>query len=514
MTGAAGPLASGRAARSSRPRAGLVAIDLGASSARLLAGGLESGLLVAHEVARVSNAPVLLPDGLHWDILGLYSGMLAGLAAYARERGAVPSSIGIDGWAVDYGLLDGGGRLLGLPYHYRDRRTAGRVEQAVASLGPDVLYGTTGIQVMSINTVFQLLAERETSGYQVAARLLMIPDLVAYLLTGESRLERTNASTTQLVDIRTGDLSGELIAGLGLRADLFAPVVEPGEHVGTMLPDIAASVGLPGRPEVVAVASHDTASAVLAVPARSASFAYVVSGTWSLVGLELDTPVLGEASRAANFSNEGGIDGTVRFLKNVMGHWMLQECERSWARAGRPRRLTDLLVAARSREAFASVVDTADARFVEPGDLPARVRDACRDRGELVPADDVALVRCILDSMALAVSSALDEAARLADRDVGTVHVVGGGAANDLLLELIAAAAGREVVAGPLEASAIGNLLVQLRAAGLVRGRDEMRDLVERSFGTRRVAPDGPLVRSAQRAARRLGVGSGVRGGS
>ncbi len=484
----------------------LAAIDLGASSARVVAGRSECGRLVVEEVARVANVPVRLPDGLHWDLLGIYSGMLDGLARLSREHGRPPTSIGIDGWAVDYGLLDAGGRLLGPPYHYRDGRTSGKVDEAERVLGRETLYDVTGIQVMSINTVFQLLAERETAAYSAASRLLLLPDLVAFLLTGEARLERTNAATTQLVDVHTGELASDLVDRLGLRADLFAPFVEPGQHVGTVLPEIAAHAGIPGRPEVVAVASHDTASAVLAVPAATDDFAYVVSGTWSLVGLELDSPRTDSASRAANFSNEAGLDGTVRFLKNVMGHWMLQECERAWRREGHARETRTLLDAARSCPPFACVVDTSDVRFAVPGDMPGLVRRCCAELGEPVPVVDAALVRCILDSMAIAIARALDEGARLARRDVATVHLVGGGAASVLVPELVAAATGRDVVAGPVEASAIGNLLVQLRASGAVASRAEMRDVVRRSFATTRVRPDAGLRDAARRAARRIGV--------
>jgi len=483
----------------------LAAIDLGASSARVVVGRLEPGRLVVDEVARVPNVPIRLPDGLHWDLLGIYSGMLDGLARLSREHGRPPTSIGIDGWAVDYGLLDSGGRLLGPPYHYRDSRTAGKVEHAERLLGPETLYDVTGIQVMAINTVFQLLAERETAAYAAASRLLLLPDLVAFLLTGEARLERTNAATTQLVDVRTGQFARDIVDRLGLRADLFAPFVEPGQHVGTVLPEVAAHAGIPGRPDVVAVASHDTASAVLAVPAATDDFAYVVSGTWSLVGLELESPRTDGASRAANFSNEVGLDGTVRFLKNVMGHWMLQECERAWRRAGHARATAVLVDAARACTPFACVVDTSDERFVSPGDMPDLVRRACAELGEPLPEDDAALVRCIFDSIALAIGRALDEGARLAGRQVETVHVVGGGAASALVPELVAATTGRDVVAGPVEASAIGNLLVQLRAARAVSSRAEMRELVRRSFVTTRMRPDPVLRRAALGAARRIG---------
>jgi rhamnulokinase len=482
------------------------AVDLGASSARLFAGHLEGRQLVTRELKRVPNRPVRLPDGLHWDLLGIYREMLEGLAALSREA-AGELWVGVDGWGVDYGLLDAEGRLLGLPYHYRDSRTEGLAAKVADLLGPGELYRATGVQEMDINTVFQLLAESRGAAYQLAATLLLLPDLVSYFLTGQRRFERTNASTTQLVDSRTGRISDWALGRLGLRKDLFAASVEPGEVLGPVLPEVAAGAGMVEAATVVAVASHDTASAVLAVPARSGDFAYVASGTWSLVGLELAAPVITEESRLANFSNELGADGTVRFLRNTMGHWALQECERGWAYAGSPRRVTEMLARAAGEEAFRSVVDLSDAAFAKPGlDMASRVRSACAAAGEPVPASDEALVRCIVDSMSLAAAGTLEEAQRLAGRDVSTVHVVGGGSANELYLEGLAAATGLPVVAGPTEASAIGNLLMSLRASGQAGDLAQMRAVVEASFPTRRVLPDARLGRKAREARRRLGL--------
>lgn len=344
-----------------------------------------------------------LPDGLHWDLLRIYQGMLEAVGQLFRDAAEGPLWVGIDSWGVDYGLLDASGHLLGPPFHYRDNRTEGRLEELDRLVGLEQLYEATGIHEMALNTICQLLAERGSGAYSVASHLLLVPDLLAYLLTGERRLERTNASTTQLVDARTGELVEWLFPLLGLRRELFAPPVQPGEHYGQMLPEVAASVGMAHPPVVVAVTSHDTASAVLAVPALTESFAYVVSGTWSLVGMELDAPVISEASWRANFSNELGYGGTVRFLKNVMGHWMLQECERCWALEGRSVRLVDLLAEAEACPPFRSLVDTADPVFAVPGDMPRLVRSACERSGEPVPESDGALVRCLLDSMALAI---------------------------------------------------------------------------------------------------------------
>ena len=460
---------------------------------------------MVREAKRVRNVPVRLPDGLHWDLLGIYSAMLEGLAELSREAAGGPLWVGVDGWGVDYGLLDEGGRLLGLPYHYRDARTLGLSGKVKAILGEGALYRATGIQEMEINTVFQLVSEAGSAAYGAARAFLLIPDLIGYFLSGEQRFERTNASTTQLVDSRTGLLAAGLLGRLGISEDLFAAPVTPGEVVGPVLPEVAVAAGISPRATVVAVASHDTASAVLAVPAQSERFAYVASGTWSLVGLELDAPVISEESRRANFSNELGADGTVRFLRNTMGHWMLQECERAWAHAGQPQTIAALLGRAVRSQPFTSLVDVSDAAFVRPGnDMPERVRAACVSTGEPVPEDDEALVRCIVDSMALAASRTLDEAQRLSGHDVEVLHVVGGGAANELYLEDLAAASGFRVVAGPVEASALGNLLMSLRAAGKAGDRADMRATVASSFPARTVSPDPDLARTAVEARRRL----------
>jgi rhamnulokinase len=484
------------------------AIDLGASSARLFAGRLEPGhrepgRLVVREVARVSNGPVQLPDGIHWDLLRLHQGMLEAVGRLYRETDDGPLWLGVDSWGVDYGLIDAEGRLLGPPYHYRDERTGGRLEELDQVIGIGRIYDATGIQAMAINTVCQLLTERGTTAYAAAAHMLMVPDLLAYLLTGQRRLERTVASTTQLLDARTGAFVEWLFPSLGLRREIFGTFIEPGDHYGEMLPAVAASVGMHRPPEVIAVASHDTASAVLAVPALTEDFAYVSSGTWSLVGLELDAPTISGASRQANFSNELGYGGTVRFLKNVMGYWMIQESERCWAHQGRTVALGELFAQAADCPPFRSLVDTSDPAFAVPGDMPVRIRAQCEANGEPVPESDAELVRCVLDSVALDICSALEEAQRCTGKRITALHVVGGGSANRLFLRLLAACSGLEVVAGPMEASAVGNLLAQLSSAGKVGGRAEMRGLVARSFPLVHVPPEPALARAAEHARRR-----------
>ena len=449
---------------------------------------------------------------LYWDILGLHRGMLDGLGAAARSFDL--ASAGIDAWGVDYGLLDAGGALLGNPVHYRDSRTAGVVDDVLARVPAADLYAVTGVQQLPINTIYQLAAEARTRQLATARTLLLIPDLLAYWLTGEIGAEVTNASTTQLYDTRAGDWAWDLIGRAGLPAGLFPALRRPGTVIGTMRPELAAEPGLsglgPGRPggplPVIAVGSHDTASAVAAVPAGGAGFAYISCGTWSLVGVELDRPVLTEAGRAANFTNETGVDGTIRYLRNVMGLWLLQESVRAWAATGQPSDLAVLLEQAAQVPPLQVVVDPDDPAFLPPGDMPARIGAAARRTGQRPPAGPPSVVRCILDSLALAYRARLREVQELSGRAVDTVHVVGGGVRNALLMQLTADACGLPVVAGPAEAAALGNILVQARTLGAapadLRG---MRALLRATQPLTRFEPSGRAA-AWDAAAARIGL--------
>nr|WP_221377053.1 rhamnulokinase family protein [Actinoplanes polyasparticus] len=417
------------------------AVDLGASSGRVMVGRFADGAIGLTETHRFANEPVRVGGTLHWDILGLYRGMLEGLG----KTGPV-ESIGIDSWAVDYGLLDASGSLLGNPVHYRDGRTDG----VRLDISDEQLYEVTGLQKLPFNTIYQLVAARGTPQFEVAQQMLLIPDLLAYWLTGEIGAEYTNASTTGLLDVRTRDWSAPLLVELGLRPSLLPPVRPPGSIIGEYR-----------GTKLTAVGSHDTASAVVGVPALGQNFAYISCGTWSLVGLELPEPVLSKESRAANFTNEGGVDGTIRYLRNVMGLWPLQECMREW---GSPD-IGDLLRRA-SREKPV-VIDLDDPSFLPPGDMVQRVAKAA---GLPSDADPAKLARCIVDSLALAHRKAIEQAQELSGRHVDAVHIVGGGARNELLCQLTADACGLPVLAGPVEATALGNLLIQARAAGVIEG--------------------------------------------
>lgn len=484
-------------------RAAVAAADLGASSGRVMVGVAGPGELTLHEVHRFANLPVTVGGTLYWDVLRLHAELLAGLRA-ANKRFDL-ASIGIDGWGVDYGLLDACGALLGNPVHYRDSRTEGVASKVLATIGAGELYAITGIQQLPFNTLYQLVAAAGSPQLAAARTLLLIPDLLTYWLTGQTGAEVTNASTTQLLDVRAGCWATQVMAQAGIPSGIFPPLRQPGELVGPLLPEVMTATGLAQPVPVIAVGSHDTASAVAAVPAVGPAFGYVSCGTWSLAGLELSQPVLTAASQRANFTNETGIDGTIRYLRNVMGLWLLQECQREWAPAGLPAGLDVLLAAAARVPPLRAVVDASDPQFLAPGNMPARIAAACTRCGQPPPASPAETVRCILDSLALAHRHALQQAQALSGKHIDTVHIVGGGARNALLCQLTADACGLPVVAGPAEAAALGNVLVQARSLGAAPPvLDGLRALVRQTQPLRRYQPAGDGA-AWLAAARRLG---------
>lgn len=466
-----------------------LAIDFGAESGRGVLGRFDGERVALQEVHRFPNDPVRLPDGLHWDALRLFAETTTALGKAATATDGRLASVGVDAWGVDYGLLDRDGALLGAPYHYRDPRTTGMVDLAARLVPPAELYGVTGIQTMPINTLYQLLAARAAPALSVAETLLLIPDLLGYWLSGERRAEATVASTSQLYDAVRGDWAYGLIERLGLPARLFPAIVAPGSDLGRLLPAVAEDAGLPRLP-VVAVASHDTASAVAAVPAEGGDWAYISSGTWSLVGVELPGPVLTPGAMAANFTNEAGLGGTVRFLKNVMGLWLVQECRRAWARAGADHDYADLVALAAAAPPFGSVIDPDDPSLLSHGDMPARIRALCVAGGQAAPDGPGAVVRCALESLALKYRGVLDRLEAVAGRRIAVVHVVGGGARNALLCRMTADATGRTVLGGPVEATALGNVLVQALARGHLGSPAEIRAVVRRSVAVERYDPN------------------------
>ncbi|MCJ1709088.1 rhamnulokinase family protein [Microbacterium sp. VKM Ac-2923] len=470
--------ASGEAARSA-VRA-VAAVDLGATSGRVMIGRVGDGVFELEQVARFPNGPVERPDGWHWDIDALWTHVREGLAE-AHRREPTIESIGIDSWAVDYGLLGDGG-LLAEPFHYRDRRTLRGVDAVHAVVPFEELYRHNGLQFLPFTTVYQYAADERLTDAETS---LLIPDLLAERLTGRRVAERTNASTTGLLDVRTGEWNHALAEALGIPATMLPGLVDPGETIGTTGRDLG---GLP----VIAVGSHDTASAVVAVPLSTPSAAYISCGTWGLVGLELPEPIVTDAARAANFTNEGGVDGRIRFLRNVTGLWLLSETVRAWSEGdGAAVDLPALLGAAATQPAPVRLFDADDASLSAPGDMPARIA-ALLGMPHPPPDERPAFARVIVESIAEAFARAVRTAGELAAREIDVVHLVGGGALNGLLCQATADRCGLPVLAGPVEATALGNVLVQARALGALGPEATLEDLrarVVEAFPPRRFDP-------------------------
>ncbi|WP_299056776.1 FGGY-family carbohydrate kinase [uncultured Nocardioides sp.] len=456
------------------PAVAVAAVDLGASSGRVVVGRVSSDGVELEEVHRFANEPVRLPDGLHWDLLGLFREVLVGLRAAAPHQ---PASVGVDSWAVDYGLLRDG-RLLGAPYTYRDARTARGVAAVHARVGAGELYARNGLQHLDFNTVFQLATEGPL--LEVADTALLVPDLLGHWLGGARVAERTNASTTGLLGLADGTWDRELCARLGLPDRILPDLVDPGDRLGPLLPHVADATGLDGV-ALVAVGSHDTASAVAGTPLSADGAAYLSLGTWGLVGVETTTPAPLEAARAANLTHERGVDGTFRVLRNVMGTWILSRLLDAWRRRGHDLDLTDLLAAAAALPdrvvADLPALDVDDPSFTAPDDMADAVATWLSVHDEPVPSEPAETVRMVCEGLAAAYARVLSDLARVTGREVPVVHVVGGGSRNALVCDLLAARAGVPVVAGPVEATALGNVLVQARALGAFGADAGLADL-------------------------------------
>jgi rhamnulokinase len=460
----------------------LAAADLGAQSGRVAVGRFDGERLSVTEVHRFPNVPVRGGDTLYWDLLRLYQDVVDGLRAAAREAGHV-DSVAVDSWGVDFGLLDRRGRLLKSPVHYRDARRARAMEPALERVPARELYERTGIQLMPINTVFELsaMAAESDAALSAAETLLFVPDLLHHWLCGARTSEYTDATTSQCFDPRSGAWAGDILERLGVPTQILPEVVQPGTRLAQLARGVAEETGLVDA-EVVAVATHDTASAVAAVPLRFDSSVFISSGTWSLVGLEVHEPVINDASFAANLTNEGGVGGTFRLLRNVTGLWLVEECRRAWALNGEEYSLDQLVALAKAAPAFASFIEPIDPVFAEPGDIPARVRAFCAHSSQPEPADPGAVVRCILESLALKHGQTIELLARVGGVVPGEVHIVGGGARNELLCRWTASASGLPVLAGPEEATFLGNLLVQAISLGEIASVADAREIVRTSF--------------------------------
>lgn len=467
-----------------------LAVDLGAESGRVVAGHFDGTRIVLEPLHRFPNGPVNVRGTLYWDVLRLWSDIKTGLGKAAELYGGRIVGIGLDTWGVDYGLLARDGSLLSNPYHYRDSRTDGMMEAAFRKVPRAEVFARTGIQFMQLNTLYQLVAMVEAGSpvLDVADRLLTMPDLINYWLTGRMANEFTIATTTQCYDPRAGDWAYEMLETLGIPTRLFGPIVPPGTVLGPLEAAVAAETGL-GDVPVIAPATHDTGSAVAAVPMDPDNAIYLSSGTWSLMGVESKVPIIDDRMLTWNLTNEGGVDGTFRILKNIMGLWLVQECRREWQRAGEEHDYGEMVEMAAAAPAFGPVVSPEDARFLAPGDMTPRIAAACRDAGQAPPASKGAFLRCALESLALEyrwVAERLDE---LTGKRLETIHIIGGGAQNELLDQLAADATGRTVVTGPIEATALGNVLVQARALGHIGSVAEGRDVVKASFDLKTFAP-------------------------
>ena len=464
-------------------QAGFAAIDLGAESGRVVLGGVSDARLELTEMHRFGNGPVRTLDALHWDVLGLWAQMKQGVAKAAGEAGEL-RGIGLDTWGVDFALLGEGNTLLGNPFHYRDARTDGILERAFEIVPRDRLFDQTGIQFMQFNTIFQLLAMRlgNSALLDPARTLLMMPDLFHFWFTGRKCCEFTNATTTQAYNPRTGGWALELIEAFGLPPAIFPEVVPPGTVLGALRADLQDELRV-GTVPVITPATHDTGSAVAAVPVTGdRGWAFLSSGTWSLMGMEVDAPIITEQSLAYNFTNEGGVAGTYRFLKNIMGLWLVQECRRTWQHEGKEYSYGELTQLADRAKPFIALVDPDDGAFIAPGDMPARIRAFCEKTGQPSPDGPGETVRVCLESLALAYRQTLGRIETCTGRRVEVIHMVGGGIQNQLLCQWAADATGRTVIAGPVEATAAGNVAVQAVATGVLPDIPTARELIRNSF--------------------------------
>jgi rhamnulokinase len=459
-----------------------LAIDLGAESGRAMLGRIDERLIL-DEVHRFSNGPVRVGDHIHWDVLRLWTEIQNGLRIAAGNEAGSLAGIGVDTWGVDFGLLDKSDHLIGNPYHYRDARTNGMIEAACEIVPLEEIYNQTGIQFMQLNTLFQLFAMRHENdpALQSAKTFLTMPDLFSFWLTGSKVNEFTDATTTQCYNPREKRWASELLAALDIPQQIFGQIVSPGTVLGQLRDGVAEDVSSERIP-VIAVGSHDTASAVAAVPAEGSDFLYISSGTWSLMGIESKEPIINADSLKYNVTNEGGVCDTIRFLKNIMGMWLLQESRRQWAKAGKNYSYDDLTNLAAEAPALKSFVSVADNRFLAPGHMVERIQGFCSETNQPVPQTHAEVVRCILESLALEYRWGTEKLRELSGKTLPVIHIIGGGSRNRLLNQFTADVTGCRVIAGPVEATAIGNVLLQAIGLRHLSSLDEGRALVLRSF--------------------------------
>jgi rhamnulokinase len=459
-----------------------LAVDLGAESGRVVAGRFDGRRLHVEEVYRFPNVPIEDNGSLHWDIEQLFGDIKAGITTAARRFGDRLISIGVDTWGLDYGLIDKRGQLLGKPFHYRDRRTHGMLENVTGLLGRKTVYDSTGVQFLPFNTLYQLAAEKAGSdSLDRADGLLFIADLINYWLTGRRVNERTIASTSQFYDPVSGGWANHLLVPLAVPTGILGDIAEPGTRLGPLLANVASETGARSA-EVVLPGTHDTASAVAAVPAEAGDWAYICSGTWSLMGVEAKEPIITSRTRELGLTNEIGVCDTVRLLKNISGLWLVQQCRRAWEREGDPMGYGRIAEMAEAAPPFSAIINPDNETFLLPGDMPSRITAYCRQTGQEPPPSKGALIRTILEGLALRYREVLARLEETVGHSIGALHVVGGGAQNALLNQFTANCLNLKVIAGPVEATAVGNILMQLMAMGEIDSLHAGRDIIRRSF--------------------------------
>jgi len=467
-----------------------VAVDLGAESGRVMIGSVSNDKLVLDEIHRFGNGPVEEDGSLKWNFKKLLSEIKTGIRKAAKKAGNNVAGIGVDSWGVDFGLLDADGRLLENPYHYRDSRTNGMMEKAFELLSKREIYENTGLQFMQLNSVYQFLAMRlaNSPALTKAKNLVFIADLVSYHLCGKIFAEYSLASTSQFMDMRTGRWSQEVLDRLSLPDDILPVVVKPGTIVGRLTPEIQKELGC-GPVPVVAIGSHDTASAVAGVPAGENRWAYLSSGTWSLMGVEIPEAIINDKTFQYEFTNEGGVENTIRLLKNIMGLWLMQECRRHWRKEGTDLSYDELTEMAEQSEPFVGFLNVDDSTFLAPGDMPERINEYLARTGQKTTQDKGQLNRIIMESLALKYRHVMDAIEDVTGSTIGVLHIVGGGIKNELLCQFTANATGKKVIAGPIEATASGNILMQAKAAGQIKTLSRARQIVRNSFDLKEYQP-------------------------
>ncbi|MBD3183062.1 rhamnulokinase [Candidatus Poribacteria bacterium] len=464
-------------------KAKFLAFDIGASSGRGVLGTLEHEKLELQEVHRFPNGPVHVLDSLHWDVLLMQQELKHAMETCAREFGSDIDGMGVDTWGVDFGLVGRNNTLLGHPYHYRDKLTDGMMEEAFKTVPKEEIFRITGIQFMKLNTLYQLLAMSlmKSPLLDVTEVLLLMPDLFNFLFTGQRVSEFTIATTTQFYDPTERNWSKPLFDKLGLPFHILPEIVPAGTEIGTLLPDIQEEVGL-GKVPVIAPACHDTGCAVAAVPAKGENWAYISSGTWSLVGVEVPDPIINSLTLKYNFTNEGGVGGTIRLLKNVTGMWLIQECKRIWEEAGENYSYDEITKMAEDAQPFNCIIEPNYEPFLSPCDMPERIREFCKDTGQKIPETKPAVIRCAFESLALKYRWVLEKLEEVLEQELDVVHIIGGGCQNKFLCQLTADATGKQVLAGPVEATAIGNIIIQAITIGYLDSIDSARELIAQSF--------------------------------